>query len=200
MDLECEKPFSVDFNKEVDSVIVLHVPSAYATPASIVARVRKRLYSSTRKGALSRKKLKTFVSDDTGRVIAAGFHNENPVHKETTDESQLSSKQHIYGANESCIVDTGSDVNRLVRKHLRVFEKAGISFKTKNSATPFTVKGAFVTTTSSAKQIVTLSALRLATAEGRVEFKNIQLYLLEEADEIILGLPFTDGVGFNINS
>ena len=26
------------------------------------------------------------------------------------------------------------------------------------------------------------------------------MYLLEEADEIILGLPFTDGVGFNINS
>ena len=42
--------------------------------------------------------------------------------------------------------------------------------------------------------------MRLTTAEGSVEFKNIQLYLLEEADEIILGLPFTNGVGFNTNS
>ena len=62
------------------------------------------------------------------------------------------------------------------------------------------MKGAFGTATVSANQIVTLSALRLTTAEGPVEFKNIELYLLEEADEIILGLPFTDGVGFNFNS
>ena len=81
-----------------------------------------------------------------------------------------------------------------------MFEKAGISYTTKNAATPLTMKGAFGTETVSAYQIVTLSALRLTTAEGPVEFKNIQLYLLEGADEIILGLPFTDGVGFNIKS
>ena len=62
------------------------------------------------------------------------------------------------------------------------------------------MKGAFGTATVSDNQIVTLSALRLTTPEGSVEFMNIQLYLLEEAVEIILGLPFTDGVGFNINS
>ena len=81
-----------------------------------------------------------------------------------------------------------------------MFEKAGISYTTKNAETPFTIKGAFSTATASATQIVTLSALRLKTAECPVEFKNIQLYLQEEADEIILRLPFTDGVGFNINS
>ena len=62
------------------------------------------------------------------------------------------------------------------------------------------MKGAFGMETATAKQIFTLSALRLNTAEGPVEFQNIQLYLLEKADEIILGLPFTDGTGFNINS
>ena len=62
------------------------------------------------------------------------------------------------------------------------------------------MKGAFGTATASAKQIVTLSALQLNTAEEPVEFKNIQLYLLEKADEIILGLPFTDEVSFEISS
>ena len=165
-----------------------------------MARVRWRPYSSTQQGVLSIKTLKTFVTDNNVEFIATGFHNENTVHNGVTDASQISSKQQIYGANESCIVDTGSDVNMLGRKHLRVFEKAGISYTTKNAATPFTMKGAFGTATDSSKQILTLYALRLTTAEGPVEFKNIQLYLLKEADEIILGLPFTDGAGFNNNS
>ena len=81
-----------------------------------------------------------------------------------------------------------------------MFEKAGITYSIKDAEAPFSMRGAFGTATATAKQIVTLSALRLYTAEGPVEFNNIQLYLLEKADEIILGLPFTDGVGFNINS
>ena len=59
-ELECENPFSVDFNKEVDGEILLHDPSAHAFPARIVARVRKRPYSSTQQGALSRKTSKNF--------------------------------------------------------------------------------------------------------------------------------------------
>ena len=57
-----------------------------------------------------------FVTDNKGKVIATGFHTE------TTDENNSSSKQKIYGANESCIIKTGSDVNLLGRKHLGVFE------------------------------------------------------------------------------
>ena len=162
-----------------------------------MARVRKRSYSSAQHEALNRKRLKTFVTDNKGKVIATGFNIEQPVYDGTTDESKRSSKKKIYGVNESCIIDTGSDVNLLGRKHLGVFEKAGISYTTNNAAKPLTMKGAFGTATVSANQMVTLSALRLTTAEGPVEFKNIELYLLEEADEIILGLPFTDGVGFN---
>ena len=81
-----------------------------------------------------------------------------------------------------------------------MFEKAGTPYTVNDAATPFTMKGAFGTETATAKHIVALSALRLTAAEGPDDFKNIQLYLLEKADEIILDLPFTDGVGFNINS
>ena len=80
MDLECEKVFSVDFNKEVGSAMDLEYSSAHASSARIVARVRKRPYSSAQKGALSRKKLKAFVTDNKGKVIATGFHNEQPVY------------------------------------------------------------------------------------------------------------------------
>ena len=52
----------------------------------------------------------------------------------------------------------------------------------------------------STKEIVKLSTLRLTTSEGPVEYKNIRLYLLEKSDEMIAGLPFTDGVGFKISA
>ena len=61
----------------------------------------------------------------------------------------------------------------LGRKHLSVFVKFGTSYTIKNAATPLKMKGAFGTATVSANQIVTLSALRLKTSEGPVEFKNI---------------------------
>ena len=121
MELAYGKRVSFDLNNEAIGTSDLDDPSAHAFPASIVARVRKRPHSSAQRGALNRKRLKTYVTDNKGKVTATGFHIE------TTDENNSSSKEDIYGANESCILDTGSDVNLLGRKHLSVFEKAGIS-------------------------------------------------------------------------
>ena len=61
------------------------------------------------------------------------------------------------------------------------------------------MKGAFGPASATTKDIVTLSTLRIQTSEGPVEFRNIRLYLHEIADEMILGLPFTDGVEYNIS-
>lgn len=63
---------------------------------------------------------------------------------------------------------------------------------------PFIIKGALGTTSVTAKKIVALSTSRITTAEGPVDCINIQLYLRKKAGKIIQGLPFTDGVGFNI--
>ena len=116
MELEYEKRVSFDLNNETIVTSDLDDPSAHAFPAKIVARVRKRPHSSAQHGALNRKRLKTFVTNNKGKVVATGFHIE------TKDENNSSSKQTIYGANESCIIDTGSDVNLLGRKHLSVFD------------------------------------------------------------------------------
>ena len=127
MNSENERQRSVHFDNEVVFEANLVKPSAHAISARIVARVRKRPYSSTHIEASSTKKLKTFVTDNKGKVIATGFHNEKRVHKDNTDASQPSSKQQIYGDNASCIVGTSSDINLLGRKHLKEFEKSGIS-------------------------------------------------------------------------
>ena len=128
--LEYEKRVSFNLKKETIVTRDLDDPSAHAFHARIVARVRKRSHPSTQNGALNRKRLKTFATDNKGKVVATGFHTE------TKDEHNSSSNQAIYGANESCIIDTGSEVNLLGRKHLSVFEKACISYKTNNAATP----------------------------------------------------------------
>ena len=97
--LECEKRVSFDLNDEANGTTNLVDPSVHAFPARIVARVRKRPYSIAQRGALNRKRLKTFVTDNKGKAIATGFHREQHVRNETTDEINSSSKQKIYGAN-----------------------------------------------------------------------------------------------------
>ena len=46
------------------------------------------------------------------------------------------------------------------------------------------MKGAFGSSAATAKEKVTIPTLRLTTAEGPVEFKNIQLYLREKPDDL----------------
>ena len=91
-------------------------------------------------------------------------------------------------------------MNLLGQKHLKEFAKARIPYTVKEAETPLQMQGAFGSSSETTKEIVTLSTLRLQTSEGPVEFRNIRLYLHEIADEMILGLPFTDGVGFNIST
>ena len=91
-------------------------------------------------------------------------------------------------------------MNLLGHKHLKEFDKARIPYAVKEAETPLAMKGAFGSSSATAKEIVTLSTLRLTTSEGLVEAKNTQLYLHEKAKEMILGLPFTDRVGFNIST
>ena len=91
-------------------------------------------------------------------------------------------------------------MNLLGRKHLKEFAKARIPYTVKEAETPLQTQGAFGSSSATTKEIVTLSTLRIQTSEGPVEFRNIRLYLHKIADEMILGLPFTDGVGFNIST
>ena len=76
-------------------------------------------------------------------------------------------------------------MNLLGRKNLKDFAKNSVPYEIKEAGTPLTMKGAFGSSSATAKEIVTLSTLRLTTAEGPVEFKNTQLYLLEKPDELI---------------
>lgn len=41
--------------------------------------------------------------------------------------------------------------------------------------------------------------MRLTTRKFPVELKNIEPYVVEQAHETILGLPFTEAIGFDIN-
>lgn len=65
-----------------------------------------------------------------------------------------------------------------------------------NAAAPWSLLGAFGSGSVTAKKVFLLSTLRITTKECPVEFTSVRLHLLERADELILGLPFTDGVGF----
>ena len=149
------------------------------------------------------KKRKTFVNHDKGTIISTDFYNERSrpytVYPNTAGEVKTSSEQQIHGANLTCILDTGSDVNLLGRKHLKEFAKARIPYTVKEAETPLQMQGTFGSASATSKEIVKLSTLRIQTSEGPVEFKNIRLYLHDKADEMILGLPFTDGVGFDIS-
>ena len=78
--------------------------------------------------------------------------------------------------------------------------KSNIPYTVKEAETPLKMKGAFGSSSATTKEIVTVSTLRLQTSEGPVEFRNIRLYLHEIADEMILGLPFTDVFGFNMST
>ena len=150
------------------------------------------------------KKQKTSVNHDRGTFISTDSSNErsrsDTVYPKTADEVKTSSEQQIHGANLTCILDTGSDVNLLGRKHLKEFAKARIPYTVKEADTPLQLQGAFGPASATSKEIVNLSTLRIQTSEGPVEFKNIRLYLHDKTDEMILGLPFTDGVGLDIST
>ena len=91
-------------------------------------------------------------------------------------------------------------MNLLSRKHLKEFAKARIPYTVKEAETPLQMQCAFGQAPATSKEIVKLSTIRIQTSEGPVEFRNIRLYLHEIADEMILGLPFTDGIGFDIST
>ena len=102
----------------------LDAPSEHALRARMLARTRKRPRTTSQVDALGRKR-KTFVTDDKGAVVLTGFQNEilppKAVYPKTTDASHASSEQHIHGSNLTCILDTGSEVNLLGRKHPKDF-------------------------------------------------------------------------------
>ena len=155
-------------------------------------------------GRTSRQEAKAFVTNDKGAIISTDFYHERPRQKTvylwTSDERKTSSEQQIHGTNLTCILDTGSEVNLLGHKHLKEFEKARIPDTVKEAETPLQMKGAFGPASATAKEIVKLSTRRIQRSEGPGNFRNIRLYLHEIADKMILGLPFTDGVGFDIST
>ena len=182
----------------------LSIPLHHSIPSRRVARTRKRPGTTDPAVARVTKKLKAFVTNDKGAVFSTVFYNDQPkrntAYPTNSDENTTSSEQRIHGTILTCILDTGSDVNLLGRKHLKEFAKARIPYTVKAAEKPLRMQGAFGSSSATTKEIVTLSTLRLQTSEGPVEFKNIRLYLHDEADEMILGLPFTDEVGFNVST
>ena len=122
-----EPPGSADFIMEVGTPTDLATTLHHALPPWIVARTRKRPSTTTPVAAGVAKKRKAFVTNDKGAVISTDFYNERPkqktVYPKTADERKTSSEQQIHGTNLTCILDTGSDVNLLGRKHLKEFEK-----------------------------------------------------------------------------
>lgn len=96
-----------------------------------------------------------------------------------------------------CIIATRSENSLIGHKHLK--EKDSIPYTAKDAETPFTMKGAFDSESAKIKQIVILYSMRLTTSEGPAEFKTSQLYFHERAHKMILELPFTGVVEFDIS-
>ena len=166
-----------DFSKEVGTLAHPATFPNHAVPQRIVAGTRKRLCPTTTMVARVTKKRKAFVKHDKGTIISTGFYNErsrpDTVYPKTAGEGKTSSEQQIHGANLTCILDTGSDVNLLGRKHLKEFAKARIPYTVKEAETPLQMKCAFGPASETSKEIVKLSTLRIQTSKGPVEFKKI---------------------------
>lgn len=140
----------------------------------------------------------TFVTDGKGRVNAQDFHTKIFVHNETLDSNHVSSAQQIYGANMSCDIYTGSEVNLVGLEHLKKFKRSSKPYRIKDAKISLKKRTDLGSTLTTAKKIVTLYALHLTTTKGLFEFHKIELYLYERADERILGLSFTEVFGFDI--
>ena len=108
-----------------------------AVPRRIVAGTRKRLCPTTTIVTRVTKKRKAFVKHDKSTIISTDFYNErsrpDTVYPKTAGEVKTSSEQQIHGANLTCILDTGSDVNLLGRKHPKEFAKARIPYTIKEA-------------------------------------------------------------------
>ena len=129
-----------DFSNEVGTLSDPATLPNYAVPQRIVAGTRKRLCPTTTMVARVAKKRKTFVNHDKGTIISTDSYNERSIpdtaYPKTAGEVKTSSEQQIHGANLTCILDTGSDVSLLGRKHLKEFAKARIPYTVKEADTP----------------------------------------------------------------
>lgn len=97
-----------------------------------------------------------------------------------------------------CSIDTGADVKLFGRKNIHELDKANISYKTSEASTSLSLKGCIGAETTQVTHTVRLKTLRLPTSEGPVEFNNFDLFIIEKDHEMILGLPFSKSIGFDI--
>lgn len=82
--------------------------------------------------------------------------------------------------------------------HLKKFNAAGISYARKSLSPPLEIEEVFGPGKQTACETVTVQSLKLVTNEGPVRFTKVEFYLLQNADEVLLGSPFTREIGFDI--
>lgn len=119
-------------------------------------------------------------------VLAQDIGYTSPDSEETPT---LLLEMRLADSGPYCIVDSGSEMNIIGRRHLRKLHRASIPFTTSPLREPFIVAGAIETESLYAYETFPIHALHLKPSEGFMEFRCVDFYLLEDADDMILGLP-----------
>lgn len=110
------------------------------------------------------------------------------------------SEQNNCGTKLPCIIYTEADISLIRRKHLREFASVKIPYDANEADTFSKKKGAIRCNSQRVSQNFNQPAFRLNTKEGSAQFQNVELYILEPADEIVFGFTLKKATGFDISA
>lgn len=86
-------------------------------------------------------------------------------------------------------------MNLLGPSHVEAFLTAGVALTIKQLSEPFMSAAGSGSECSTATESVCVHRLSLNVKAGHIAFEDIELYLVPNATEIILGMPFTEKSG-----